>query len=321
LPKFLLPHKEALGNLIDNKGFLKIGGEGGELPESCSQASEADAAAEKLMAGLVKAGKLKEAFTAPSPDQWSKFYSIPDMKQRETRARFAELENPQSEPRWHDPHIPYCFRVGFPAVHRGPVVAALNILSTKTKIRFVSKRCGAPGHKIEFIHGVDIRPYSYVGIYDPVGNVEPNAAQQANHLQIANNAPSSLQPIGVNSRDYPEALVYVHELMHALGFAHTQQRSDWNTCYTGNGYDDHTEANNCAHLDAAPVMGHYDFESVMHYPTSPPDLNCAAIEPVDPKPDVCHGNPANMGRARRLAAGDIASIDALYPNHDAANFL
>jgi len=233
---------------------------------------------------------------------------------KKTKPEMIELEseNPDDGQAWHSTHIPYCFRAGTSNRAKATVAGAVSVLNRRTNVKFVIVNCGARGHKIEFWEEVNGRPASYTGIYDPVGNTFPR--YQANLKIIPRLVGSTMQDINMNVVTYRSAMVYIHELIHALGFGHTQQRSDWRRCYTGVGYDAVTESENCEIMTHARLNGKYDYSSVMSYPDCTNGLNCKRIKVVDhPDPQYCVGNPAKMGKPKKISLGDVVSINDKYP--------
>lgn len=114
----------------------------------------------------------------------------------------------------------------------------------------------------------------------------------------------------------------IHEAMHVLGFAHTNQRSDWGKCRKGSPthyiYPE-DEADNCEVLDTA-IWGKYDADSIMHYP-GPHIANgayCGKIEKCDAWDDGdCRGNGDDMGKhfydPGTLSAGDVLQLLHYFP--------
>ena len=113
--------------------------------------------------------------------------------------------------------------------------------------------------------------------------------------------------------------IIVHELMHALGAWHEQQRPDrdqfvsieWNNIQAG-------QEHNFQIPNGATAFGAYDFDSIMHYgacafsvcaPCSPFDSNCRTITVLPPN----DGWQDQIGQLDHLSAGDAALLAGLYP--------
>ena len=115
----------------------------------------------------------------------------------------------------------------------------------------------------------------------------------------------------------------IHEMMHALGFVHEQQRSDRDSYVTINA--------NCTQLAFVSDIvfkyntisfGPYDYSSVMHYDRFADSNGCATIIPTHafqisvPGFPTCsteefNGQP-DIGQRCGLSAGDAAAINHFY---------
>lgn len=106
-----------------------------------------------------------------------------------------------------------------------------------------------------------------------------------------------------------------HEFMHAMGFAHTQRRSDRELYVTVRLIPRPTPAqrkkNDQYEILHRPLEGSYDYDSVMHYRARQPPAIPSMIATF-PRGANAQGEPANMGQRNRISAEDIRIINAVY---------
>jgi len=129
-------------------------------------------------------------------------------------------------------------------------------------------------------------------------------------------------PQTIGMLDWSEHYIIVHEIMHAVGFWHEQQRSDSGEYVTI--IPSHMTKG--ALLQFVPaegslVKGPYDFGSLMHYHAcafsscsgcSSNDPDCVTISVNAPWHAAWQGK---IGQRRRLSDGDVQSLRFLYPAH------
>lgn len=114
---------------------------------------------------------------------------------------------------------------------------------------------------------------------------------------------------------------YIHEIMHAVGFIHEQNRCDREDHVTifGNNIQADKHSQFKKECNGADDYGNYNFSSVMHYhPKAFSRNNDYTILPVTHKVWIFddmirfYDELGKMGQRDGLSAGDITAIDALY---------
>jgi hypothetical protein len=187
--------------------------------------------------------------------------------------------------RWKDGKIP--FRIHPTFDHPERVIEAVGHWEANTKIRFIELTTGEDLMKHEdrilFIKDNLNRCYSYVG-------------RQGGE-----------QVIGLGQGcDKGSA---IHEIGHAIGLWHEQSREDrdkYITIYYQNIIPG-MEHNFDQHIADGEDIGPYDYDSIMHYPTW-------AFQKEAGLSTIITKNGAPIGQRDRLSAGDLAAVEAMYPN-------
>lgn len=205
--------------------------------------------------------------------------------------------------------------------------------------------CNLPPDALRGAHAANLWPNAVVH-YDFDENVTPEQQQQALtamealssvsglafvarseepdyiHIQDSDTNSSFVGRLGgrqdVNIYNWDSGYIIIHELMHAVGVWHEQQRPDrdqyvlieWDNIEVG------AEHNFLIRPDAM-IDGPYDFDSVMHYgacsfsdcvPCSPDDPACRTISTTMPY-EECQGQ---IGQRDHLSAGDVTLLSAMY---------
>ncbi|MEO2049783.1 MAG: M12 family metallopeptidase [Pirellulales bacterium] len=106
-----------------------------------------------------------------------------------------------------------------------------------------------------------------------------------------------------------------HEIGHTAGLWHEQSREDRNQ-FIKIEWDNIIDDRNIKHQykiqrESGDMSGQYDYDSIMHYPSM---ANSHAKDPNKPVITTRNGVSRNrLGQQIRLSRGDIAAINAFYP--------
>lgn len=138
------------------------------------------------------------------------------------------------------------------------------------------------------------------------------------HIQSSSVNSSFVGRIGggqtLNMANWSVKFIIVHELGHALGLVHEQQRTDRDTYVQINTGNIQASALNNFNIQASSShFGDYDFESVMHYgdcafATCPCPSSCTAITVLPPNESFQNV----IGQRTRLSNGDAEVMAFLY---------
>ncbi|XP_050311747.1 zinc metalloproteinase nas-4-like [Anthonomus grandis grandis] len=188
--------------------------------------------------------------------------------------------------RWPNGEIPYQIDGYFDADSLSKIRRAMDMYHKYTCITFRKRE----PHDTDYISIVN----SKSGCWSSVGRV---GGEQKVNLQ----SPSCITRIGT----------VVHELMHAAGFLHEQNRAErddyvsiaWQNIKQGH-------ENNFEKATASSTSGFgvaYDYNSVMHYSSTAFSVNGKpTIIPKDPSKDQ------KMGQRSGFSRGDLLKINAMY---------
>ena len=162
---------------------------------------------------------------------------------------------------------------------------------------------------------------------------------QPNFIIVTNDGVGSPSDSYVGMIDRPQLLRintgfpqmdWAHELGHAMGMIHEQQRSDRDT-YVKINWENFTAASlangyaaaNYGILTNSINIGNYDYDSIMEYPTvdgnvartngnptACSDPSCSEITPLEPYYSA-QGSPP-LGQTTHLSAGDFAAMAGQY---------
>jgi hypothetical protein len=117
----------------------------------------------------------------------------------------------------------------------------------------------------------------------------------------------------LNMYNWGYKYIIVHELMHALGIWHEQQRSDRDTFVQIEWANIQTGQDHNFTIRTGTNHGPYDFESVMHYSqcsfsNCPCSASCRTITALPGYEQF----QSTMGQRSQMSDGDIATINDLY---------
>ncbi|KAG5874821.1 hypothetical protein JTB14_030209 [Gonioctena quinquepunctata] len=189
--------------------------------------------------------------------------------------------------RWKNGVIPYEISGFFPNDGLNVIMRAMDLYKKYTCVSFRPK----VSTDKDYISITNDR----TGCWSSVGRI---GGRQLINLQ----SPSCTTKIGTP----------VHELMHACGFLHEQnrhERDDYVSIVWGNIKSGHEGNFNKADKGTAEGYGiPYDFRSVMHYSNTAFSLDgrSSTIVPKDPK------KTEKMGQRDGFSKGDITKINAMY---------
>ncbi|XP_035902793.1 zinc metalloproteinase nas-4 isoform X2 [Anopheles stephensi] len=186
--------------------------------------------------------------------------------------------------RWPKGVVPFVITGNFDAKGMSLIEQAINEYHAKTCIRFVP-RMGETNY-ISF-------ESSNSGCWSSVGMI---GGKQAVNLQI----PGCTTMVGT----------VMHEMMHALGFLHEQNREDRDGWVKINYQNIKTgTSNNFAKAKTGTTNSFgvsYDYGSIMHYSANAFSTNGQPT--IEPK----RAGSNNMGQRTRFSSSDLAKLNAMY---------
>lgn len=285
--------------------------------------------------------KVKTWFGKPETKDIEHFFSHEETPVPTEGADFevARLKQSSALPyniAWPDKIIPYGFEVGCTWEDKLFVWSAMLILRARTNVGFVLVAHNAPGHKVLVQHAtVGVGGSAAMGF----ARLVPGA-HAANEIGYAGASTSQVFNAGMPAAN--RVFTAVHELLHAVGMGHMNQRTDALTCLDPANYGNYVYrgaipfVNQPVNCDPGaggwiPIPqnvpgSHFGYQSVMMYPprdcclVANPLVNC--IVPVAaPRPALCthHGDYAAVAYDR-LYPADIEAVDLLYPGAHGAGF-
>ena len=186
---------------------------------------------------------------------------------------------------WPDGIVPYAFNTNVSTTNQNRAIAAMDEIEGIAPVRFI-ERTDETSYIVFNDSNVNS---SFVGIQ---GGAQP-----------------------VNMVSWSFRFIIVHELMHALGIYHEQQRPDRDEYVSINfGNIQSGASGNFTVRSNAETVGPYDFASVMHYGQcafsvcGSCNASCRTITVLPPNED----QQSQIGQRDEMSEGDIATINALY---------
>lgn len=206
--------------------------------------------------------------------------------------RVADLQSPgavfipkQGGTRWEHGLIPFEMSEDLPLINKAAVLQAILHLQQHTNLEFVEIR---PGNRDKYA--------DYLRFIPANGTTCSSWVGKQGGEQVINLAPRC------------HTMNTVHEIGHAIGLWHEQSRADraqyikimWENIEADERH------NFEQHLTDGKDFGEYNYQSIMHYgPYAFSKNGEKTIIPLD--------ESAQIGQRTQLSAGDIAAINAMYP--------
>ncbi|XP_035207508.1 zinc metalloproteinase nas-8-like isoform X2 [Stegodyphus dumicola] len=186
--------------------------------------------------------------------------------------------------KWPRNKVPYAISSTFSVTQRRAIVKAIEVWNNQVQcVKFVPRKQGDKDYVL-FFPGKGC--YSYMG------------------------RRGGKQPISLDTTGCLKESVILHELDHAIGFAHEQSRFDRDK-YINVLYENIPEdiRPQYAKTDSKQfnLQGSYDYYSLMHYPVNVPGTNKLAFTVLDK-----NINLSLMGHAKGLTQMDLQKIRKLY---------
>ena len=190
----------------------------------------------------------------------------------------CSLINTSDSRKWPDGIVPFTIQQGTSAASRRTIDSAIEDWESKTPIRFV-ERSGQRDY-IEFVS---------VG-----GNICSSRLGRSGGRQAVNFAGSSC---------------LVHEIGHAMGLSHEQNRADRDDFVIVNFANIQGNRASQYRISSSTPVGPYDLRSVMHYRAFQfgIDNSIPTLRPRDPSIPL-----SQVGGVSRLSPGDVQGIEFVY---------
>ncbi|ANZ21638.1 Astacin (Peptidase family M12A) [Streptomyces noursei ATCC 11455] len=190
--------------------------------------------------------------------------------------------------RWKDRLIPYSFDPAFNEQKKEMALAAMDEWKQKTPIRFIERTAANAEEHPDYVQfkGNDSGCYAYMG-------------------RIGGNQ-------SINIGDGCSLGNTIHEIGHAAGLLHEQQRPDRDEYIKiewENVDDEYKSQFEIENNDMGTFGTPYDFGSIMQYPLSAFSKNGA--DTMVPISEIPAG--VEIGQREGLSSGDISAIQAMYP--------
>lgn len=214
-------------------------------------------------------------------EDYAKGYKlVGDMVFTAPKSRAWGLEKSRT---WANGRVPYKMSSSFSATAQANIKRTMEIISTKVDncVQFVEKTASDPNY-------VDILPNDESGCYSYVGDIKSGA-----------------QFLKLDYLCQDDKAVIAHELMHALGFHHEQNRADRDNFVKIDFNLLTQQQDQYIKQTGQAYTTPYDYQSLMHYPAND---GMTAINPVGSAIPGAWGRPDTEVPSKY----DIQGIQSMY---------